>query len=102
MVLKFDNLSDKMLDLHFSLKISLKRYNFPRTVDVFSKVFTTGETEMLLSDHGMTKESVTYLKSLLYSISNHIPKKRVCSPLMTVKTRAIALISGMSPVTAQM
>ncbi len=55
MVLKFDNLSDKMLDLHFSLEISFKAYNFPRTLEVSNKAFTTGETEMLLSDHGMTK-----------------------------------------------
>lgn len=42
-----------------------------------------------------------YFNSLLYSMSNHMPKKRVCRPLMRVKISAMALISGMSPRTAQ-
>lgn len=42
-------------------------------------------------------ESEGYLRSLLYSISNHMPKKRLCSPLTRVKTKAMALILGMAP-----
>jgi len=42
-------------------------------------------------------ESEGYLRSLLYSMSNHMPKKRLCSPLTKVKTKAMALIRGMAP-----
>lgn len=42
-------------------------------------------------------ESEGYLRSLLYSMSNHMPKKRLCSPLTRVKTKAMALIRGMAP-----
>lgn len=46
-------------------------------------------------------ESIGYLRSLLYSMSNHMPKKRLCRPLTRVKTRAMALILGIAPSTAQ-
>ena len=42
-------------------------------------------------------ESKGYLRSLLYSMSNHMPKKRLCSPLTRVNTKAMALIRGMAP-----
>jgi len=49
-----------------------------------------------------TGEGRDYLRSLLYSMSNHIPKNRVCRPLIAAKTRAMALMSGMSFLTLQM
>jgi len=45
----------------------------------------------------LPKEIGGYLRSLLYSMSNHMPKKRLCRPLTRVKTRAMALIRGMAP-----
>ena len=45
----------------------------------------------------LPKEIGGYLRSLLYSMSNHMPKKRLCSPLTRVKTKAMALIRGMAP-----
>ncbi len=47
--------NEKYLVIRFWPEISLKRYLFPETLDFFLKVFTTGETKMLLSDHGITK-----------------------------------------------
>jgi len=49
------------------------------------------------NSQGLPTESKGYLRSLLYSMSNHMPKKRLCSPLTIVKTKAMALIRGMAP-----
>ena len=49
------------------------------------------------NSHDLPTESKAYLRSLLYSMSNHMPKKRLCSPLTRVKTKAMALIRGMAP-----
>jgi hypothetical protein len=49
------------------------------------------------NSQGLPTECEGYLRSLLYSMSNHMPKKRLCSPLTRVKTRAMALIRGMAP-----
>ena len=50
------------------------------------------------NSHDLSERKPTvYLRSLLYSMSNHMPKKRLCSPLTRVKTKAMALILGMAP-----